>query len=135
MIIRYSLLIIALFSSCNLRAADLPVFHETPPAERIPGQVYIDKGGQEIYWPKAQVSSEDVYSGVLRKYKNYRRGYTDADYVKNGFDASRLGTLPPAGEHPRLYITPDDLARIRENVAKGDEAPHYFQIFWNVFKH
>lgn len=118
-----------------LQAAELPSFDGTAAEERIPGQLYVDQGGQEIYWPKAMVSSEDVYSGSLRKYPNYRRGYTDADFKVNGFDHSRLGTLPPPGEHPRLYITPDDLTRIRDNVARGEEAPHYFQIFWNVFKH
>jgi len=45
-----------------------------------------------------------------------RRGYTGKDYVTDGFDVSRLGKLPPPGQHPRLYIVPDDW---RKSVTAG----------------
>ena len=115
-------------------AAELPRFDQTPPDRRVPGTRYVDEGGQVIYWPRAQPTSAEVYGNKLHQYPNYRRGYADKDYVTDGFDAARLGTLPPPGQHPRLYVTPDDFQRIRDHVAKGDAAPYYFRVFWAVFK-
>lgn len=129
-----AMILIGMLVAVSIFAQALPKFADTPGDQRKPGQVYVDEGGQKIYWPKAQVTSEEVYGKKVQKYKNYRRGYTDADFKENCFDASRLGKLPPVGQHPRMYITPDDLQRIRDNVAKGDKAPYYFKIFWEVFK-
>jgi beta-glucosidase len=119
------------FAKVDLRPGEAKVVELEITPEDL---VYVDEAGREIYWPKAQVSSADVYGGKLFPHGNYRRGYTDADFKPNGFDASRLGTLPPPGQHPRLYVTPDDLQRIRDQVALGENAPHYFRVFWELFK-
>jgi hypothetical protein len=123
----------AAFVLARVIAADpLPRLEETPPGKRKFGQVYLDEGGRKVYWPKPLVSADDVYGSKLHIRPMPRRGYTDKDYVTEGFDVARLGKLPPRGQHPRLYIVPDDLARIRENVARGEKAPLMFRVHWHL---
>lgn len=128
---RNTLSLLLLFAG-GLQAQTLPRFDATPGRERAQGALYVDEGGQEIYWPKAVVSAEDVYSGAIHRAEQPRRGYTEADWVTEGFAVDRLSDLPPPGEHPRLYITPTDFQRIRDHVAMGEEAPRYFQTLWQA---
>lgn len=51
-------------------------------------------------------------------------------YHDPAFDAGRLGKVPAPGVHPRVIITPDDLQRIREKVALGEQAPTAFKVMW-----
>lgn len=72
---RNTLSLLLLFAG-GLQAQTLPRFDATPGRERAQGALYVDEGGQEIYWPKAVVSAEDVYSGAIHRAEPPRRGYT-----------------------------------------------------------
>ncbi|WOO39773.1 chitobiase/beta-hexosaminidase C-terminal domain-containing protein [Rubellicoccus peritrichatus] len=50
---------------------------------------------------------------------------------EEGFDSKRLTPIPPPGVHPRVLMSPQDIERIKKQVAKGDEADRYFRIIWN----
>ncbi len=111
-------------------AAAPPRFANTPPEKRIEGTVYRDEAGELIYWPKGLVTAEEVYGGKLHIKPEPTRGYTAEDFHTEGFAVERLTPPPAPGVHPRLYITPSDLERIRENAGLGDKAPRMFQRYW-----
>ena len=52
------------------------------------------------------------------------------DYNDPGFDATRLGTLPAPGVHPRVLVTPADVDVIRQRLALGAQAPAPFRTMW-----
>ena len=111
----------------------LPSFEKTPPEKRIEGTVYRDEAGEPIYWPKGLVTAEEVYGNKLHIKPQPKRGYTAKDFHTEGFAFERLTPLPEPGVHPRLFITPDDIARIRKNVELGEKAPLCFQRYWRTF--
>ena len=51
-----------------------------------------------------------------------------------GYDPKALTPVPPLGVHPRVLMSPEDLVRIRAELAKGDKADRFFQIVWNDIK-
>jgi hypothetical protein len=113
-------------------SADAASFEQTPAAERKEGTVYKTQDGREIYWPKAFVSSEDIYKGRVHATPMDRRA--DVTPRFEGFAKERLRPAPAPGVHPRVLITPGDVEQIRENVAKGDAAPRNFRMTWDLFK-
>ncbi len=56
-------------------------------------------------------------------------GYDDPE-----FDESRLSKPPPPGVHPRVIVTPEDVAKIQAKVALGDKAPAAFRVMWERVK-
>lgn len=123
---------------CSLILASAPRsfcaagFEETPVAERKEGAVYKTEDGREIYWPKAFVSSEDIYEGRVHQTPMDRRA--DVKPRFEGFAKDRLHPAPAPGVHPRVLITPKDVEQIRANIAKGDAAPRNFRMAWDLFK-
>ncbi len=53
---------------------------------------------------------------------------------EEGYRAESLTPVPPPGVHPRVLMSPDDIERIRAEVAKGDKADRWFQEVWNEIK-
>jgi hypothetical protein len=51
-------------------------------------------------------------------------------YNDPSFDEQRLSKVPAPGIHPRVLITPDDLEKIRDKVALGENAPLAFKVMW-----
>jgi hypothetical protein len=49
-------------------------------------------------------------------------------YKGEGFVADRLSEVPPPGVHPRVIMSPADVARMKEMVKMGDRAPRFFRI-------
>ncbi len=111
---------------------DAGSFEQTPVAERKEGAVYKTQDGREIYWPKAFVSSQDIYEGLVHATPMDRRA--DVTPKFEGFAKERLRPAPAPGVHPRVLITPGDVEQIRENIAKGDTAPRNFRMAWDLFK-
>jgi hypothetical protein len=58
------------------------------------------------------------------------------EYVSDeaGYDPTALSPVPPVGVHPRVLMSPEDIVRIRAEVAKGDQAHPWFRIVWNDIK-
>lgn len=52
------------------------------------------------------------------------------DYDTPGFAEKKLHPPPPAGVHPRVLVTPEDVSDIRRRVAQGDDAPLEFRTLW-----
>lgn len=51
-------------------------------------------------------------------------------YDTPGFAGEKLTPIPAPGVHPRVLVTPDDVAAMRKRVAQGDSAPPEFQALW-----
>jgi hypothetical protein len=51
-------------------------------------------------------------------------------YDTPGYRGDRLVAPPAAGVHPRVLITPEDVAALRSRVAQGTAAPVEFRTLW-----
>jgi len=50
------------------------------------------------------------------------------EYVRKGYAADRLSEVPAAGVHPRVALSPSDIAAIRRKVALGEKADRVFRV-------
>ncbi len=55
-------------------------------------------------------------------------------YDTPGFAAQKLHPPPAPGIHPRVLVTPDDVADIRRRVKQGEAAPPEFSTLWERLK-
>ena len=56
------------------------------------------------------------------------------DYEGAGFAADRLSPVPAPGVHPRVIMSPSDVARMKKLVRMGDKAPRFFRIHLEALK-
>ncbi|NQX01861.1 chitobiase/beta-hexosaminidase C-terminal domain-containing protein [bacterium] len=84
---------------------------------------------QESTWqPRAHPSLEDLLGDEFHPAPPpLSRPVT---YDTPGFAAARLHPAPATGVHPRVLVTPDDVAAIRARVAMGDAASPEFRALW-----
>lgn len=95
----------------------------------IPAAALAREFYQEPAWqPRAQPSVKDVLGGKFHPAPPpLPRPVT---YDTPGFAAERLHPAPAPGVHPRVLVTPQDVAAIRARVAQGDTAPLEFRTMW-----
>ena len=109
--------VFALFTAfaVNLTAADAP----TPPRAFY----------QEPIWqPRAHPSLEDLLSDSF--HPPSPPVVPPVRYDTPGYVAAKLHPAPAPGIHPRVLVTPEDVAAIRARVAQGDSAPPEFRTLW-----
>jgi hypothetical protein len=84
---------------------------------------------QHSAWqPRAHPSLEDVLGGEFHPAPPpLPRPVT---YATPGFAAARLHPAPATGVHPRVLVTPQDVAAIRARIAMGEAAPPEFRALW-----
>ncbi len=49
-------------------------------------------------------------------------------FVKDGFAADRISTVPAVGVHPRVVLSPEDLDAIKKKIALGPKAGKVFNV-------
>ncbi len=84
-----------------------------------------------VYRGRFTPDADYVLSGQLR------RDIGDLPHVpyrylgeEEGYEATALSPVPEPGVHPRVLMSPEDVARIRSQVAQGEKADRYFRIVW-----
>ncbi len=84
---------------------------------------------QEPTWqPRAHPTLADILSGEFHPAPPpLPRPVT---YALPGFAAEKLHPAPAPGVHPRVLVTPADVAAIRSRVAQGESAPPEFRALW-----
>jgi hypothetical protein len=86
---------------------------------------------REPSWqPRTHPTYEELVSGKFHP----ASPKVEVRYDTPGFAIERLAPPPAAGLHPRVLVTPDDVAAIRARVAQGDAAPAEFRALWQRVK-
>ena len=85
---------------------------------------------QEVMWkPRVMITPEEALNGFWPPSPEP----TPVQYTPMGLDVKRLGAVPEAGVHPRVYLTPETADEIRRKMALGDMAPPAFKNMWSRF--
>ena len=83
---------------------------------------------QEVMWkPRVMITPEEALNGFWPPSPEP----TPVQYTPMGLDVKRLGAVPEAGVHPRVYLTPETADEIRRKMALGDMAPPAFKNMWS----
>jgi len=82
---------------------------------------------QEPIWkPRAILPYNDAITGNFWP----KSPVVNVSYNDPNFDEQRLSKVPAPGVHPRVLLTPDDVEKIRDKVALGEDAPIAFKVMW-----
>ncbi|MEO0054098.1 MAG: hypothetical protein RLZZ50_45, partial [Verrucomicrobiota bacterium] len=95
-----------------------------PAAANYPRDYYREPAWQ----PRAHPTLEDLLSGKFHPAPLPLP--RPVRYDAPGFAVEKLNPAPAPGVHPRVLVTPEDVAAIRARVAQGDSAPPEFRGLW-----
>lgn len=89
--------------------------------------LYADSFYEEPQWtPRVGIGYDDIIQGDFWP----KSPTLNVNFEAPGFDDSKLSELPAPGEHPRVLMTIQDVEKIREKIALGDQASQEFQTLW-----